>query len=81
METTVSCEVEIKKRGLHFHDMGHGWTAEPFGLDSSGAWEISSQTEITPELREMLSMLDGERKVRKSTGERFATTAIEIFAV
>lgn len=60
------CEVEIKKRGLHFHDMGHGWTAEPFGLDSSGAWEISSQTEITPELREMLSMLDGERKVRKN---------------
>ena len=60
------CEVEIKKRGLHFHDMGHGWTAEPFGLDSSGAWEVAKDTEITPELREMLSMLDGERKVRKN---------------
>ncbi len=60
------CEVEIKKRGLHFHDMGHGWTAEPFGLDSSGAWEVAKETEITPELREMLSMLDGERKVRKN---------------
>lgn len=60
------CEVEIKKRGLRFHDMGHGWTAEPFGLDSSGAWEVAKETEITPELREMLSMLDGERKVRKN---------------
>ena len=60
------CEAEISKRGLHFHDMGHGWTAEPFGLDSSGAWEVASETEITPELREMLSMLDGERKVRKN---------------
>ena len=29
------CEVEIQKRGLHYHDMGHGWTAEPFGIDSS----------------------------------------------
>ena len=60
------CETEIKKRGLHFHDMGHGWTAEPFGLDSSGAWEVAGEATITPELREMLSMLDGERKIRKN---------------
>ena len=60
------CETEIKKRGLHFHDMGHGWTAEPFGLDSSGAWEVAKEAVITPELREMLSMLDGERKIRKN---------------
>lgn len=60
------CETEISKRGLHFHDMGHGWTAEPFGLDSSGAWEVGREIEITPELKEMLSMLDGERRVRKN---------------
>jgi len=29
------CEVEIQKRGLHYHDMGHGWTTDSFGLDSS----------------------------------------------
>ena len=33
------CEVEMQKRGLHFHDMGHGWTAEPYGLVSNGSWE------------------------------------------
>ena len=30
------CESEIQKRGLKYHDMGHGWTAEPYGLDSTG---------------------------------------------
>ena len=29
------CEAEIAKRGLQFHDMGHGWTAEPFGISST----------------------------------------------
>ncbi|MBR2353890.1 MAG: DUF4838 domain-containing protein, partial [Clostridia bacterium] len=27
------CEAEIAKRGLQFHDMGHGWTIEPFGIE------------------------------------------------
>ena len=29
------CEAEISKRGLQYHDMGHGWTAEPYGINSS----------------------------------------------
>lgn len=42
-DTTVlqwkrQCEVEIARRGLQFHDMGHGWTAEPFGFDSTEGW-------------------------------------------
>ncbi|MBQ8605493.1 MAG: DUF4838 domain-containing protein [Clostridia bacterium] len=28
-----ACENEIEKRGLFFHDMGHGWTSNPFGFD------------------------------------------------
>ena len=32
------CETEIARRGLRFHDMGHGWTAEPLGLDSRQGW-------------------------------------------
>lgn len=61
------CEAEIQKRGLHFHDMGHGWTAEPFGLDSSGGFRPNEDTEVDPEIKELLAMLDGERKVRKNT--------------
>ena len=54
------CEAEISKRGLQFHDMGHGWTAEPFGLNSSDAWRASAQV-LTDEQRECLAMVDGVR--------------------
>ena len=29
------CEAEIAKRGLQFHDAGHGFTIEPFGIPSA----------------------------------------------
>lgn len=58
------CETEIQKRGLHFHDMGHGWTAEPFGLDSSSGWTACDDFQVSPETIEHLAMLDGERKIR-----------------
>ncbi len=53
------CEVEIKKRGLHFHDMGHGWTAEPFGFDSAVR---TIPENISDDTRKHLAMLDGRRK-------------------
>ena len=28
------CESEIARRGLMFHDIGHGWTTQPFGIDA-----------------------------------------------
>ncbi len=30
-----ACEAEIAKRGLQFHDAGHGFTLEPFGISSN----------------------------------------------
>ena len=56
------CEAEISKRGLQFHDMGHGWTAEPFGLSSKDGWNVSHQ-EITSEQRECLAMRNGVREL------------------
>ena len=29
------CEIEFAKRGLHFHDIGHGWLTEAHGFDNS----------------------------------------------
>ena len=55
------CEVEIKKRGLHFHDMGHGWTAEPFGLVSNGSWEAVDEASVPEETRQYLAQLSGKR--------------------
>ena len=57
------CEAEISKRGLQFHDMGHGWTAEPFGLDSSEGW-VEKEVDLTEEQRECLAQLNGVRQLR-----------------
>ncbi len=57
------CEVEIAKRGLQFHDMGHGWTAEPFGISSTEGWKPSSVQELTEEQRECLAEVNGVREL------------------
>ncbi len=56
------CEVEIAKRGLQFHDMGHGWTAEPFGISSTTGWAVSTQ-EIPPETKQYFALIDGKREL------------------
>ena len=57
------CEVEIAKRGLQFHDIGHGWTAEPLGLDSSDGWVPLTEVAVTQEQKQYLAMLDGKREL------------------
>ncbi len=56
-------EAEIAKRGLFFSDVGHGWTAEPIGLDSSDGWIPPKAIEITEEQRQYLAMIDGKREL------------------
>ncbi len=57
------CEVEMSKRGLQFHDMGHGWTADPYGFDSTEGWAVTTQ-EIPEESRQHLALLNGVREFR-----------------
>ncbi|MBQ9116344.1 MAG: DUF4838 domain-containing protein [Clostridia bacterium] len=58
------CEAEIAKRGLQLHDMGHGWTAEPFGIDSSAGWRASTDPNMIPEEnREFIAMINGKREL------------------
>ncbi len=61
------CEAEISKRGLQFHDMGHGWTAEPFGMDTTYRWkhgeDKGGEAPVPDESREFLPLINGERKV------------------
>jgi len=58
------CETEISKRGLQFHDMGHGWTAEPFGIKSTNGWTRDfSKDAIPTESREFIAMIDGQREL------------------
>jgi len=55
------CEAEIAKRGLQFHDIGHGWTVDPFGVDTARCWEVIDDSDLAAEDRECLAMLDGKR--------------------
>lgn len=57
----ASLRHEIKKRGLSLHAVGHGWTCEPLGLDGSGWYETNE--DIPDNMKHMLAMLDGERKL------------------
>ena len=54
-----ACEVEIEKRGLQFHDIGHGWTCEPLGIDSRNSF--MSDNEIPEEARQYIALRNGKR--------------------
>ena len=60
-----ACETEISKRGLMYHDIGHGWTVQPFGIDSALWVDYTGANEatITDEQRQYLALRDGERKL------------------
>ena len=55
------CEAEISKRGLQFHDIGHGWTVDSFGIDSMGGWSETDDSALSEEIREYLPLMDGKR--------------------
>ena len=56
------CEAEIAKRGLMFHDMGHGWTATAFNIDTSeGCWSRVGEDAVPEENRKYLAMYGGKR--------------------
>ena len=57
------CETEIEHRGLKFHDMGHGWTAEPFGISSLDIWEPTGPVPVPEESVQYLALVNGERKL------------------
>ena len=66
------CESEIAKRGLMFHDIGHGWMTKPFGLPANaGSRDVITLTE---EQRSVLAMLNGKRDIYK--GKKYVFTNV-----
>ena len=57
-------ETEISKRGLQYHDMGHGFTYEPLGIAALDGWNYNYDEQVTPEMRELLAEINGERKIQ-----------------
>ena len=58
-----ACETEMAKRGLQFHDMGHGWTVEAFGIDSKGGWANKTDGSVPKEVEPYIAMVNGQRKL------------------
>ncbi len=57
------CEAELSKRSLQFHDMGHGWTAEPFGISSANGWVKEEDNPIPDGMRQYLAEVNGVREL------------------
>jgi len=66
------CEAEIQKRGLQFHDIGHGFMSEPFGLKLESGKEIDYNERVAPEMKKYLTLLDGERKLYRKDHPYYA---------
>ena len=65
-ERTVSrliamSECEMKKRGIEYHAIGHGWTVKPFGIDVSSAWAPMDDYVVPKDVVKYLAELDGKR--------------------
>ena len=56
------CEAEIAKRGLQFHDIGHGFTSNPF-LGQASVLELGNAINVPEENVKYLREIGGERKL------------------
>ena len=55
------CECEMSRRGLEFHDIGHGFTIDPFGIDSNLAWYTVDEDKIPADAKQYMAEIDGKR--------------------
>ncbi|MBQ2876701.1 MAG: DUF4838 domain-containing protein [Clostridia bacterium] len=58
----VQCEAEIQKRGLEFHNIGHGFTIDPFKIPGTEQYQIKVDDSIIPEeTKKHLALFEGKR--------------------
>ena len=57
------CEVEMSKRGIQFHDIGHGWATWPFGLDPDKRYLKTEKYGELEAARPYLALVNGERDI------------------
>lgn len=61
IQWTRECEAEISRRSLQLHSVGHGFTIDPFGIDSANTWSKLSDDEVPEETRQYLALVGGRR--------------------
>ena len=60
------CEAEMIKRGLQIHDVGHGFTVAPFGIDTFSGWSVVDPKIVPDGMHKYLAMVDGKRDLFES---------------
>lgn len=61
-----AAEAEMAKRGIQFNDVGHGWSAAPFGIDCSSAWDSIDESIVPKDSFKYLAEVGGRRGLYKS---------------
>ena len=56
-----SAESEAERRGLLYHDVGHGFCVDAFGIDSSHSWYKTDECHLPEESRRFLAEVGGRR--------------------
>ena len=63
---SVSLECEIAKRALFLHYCGHGFTTDPFGIDSAMGWSKVDGSLFSDDVMKYFAKTNGERKFFKN---------------
>jgi len=85
-------EWEIRRRGLIYHKIGHGWTCECLGYSSTG-WHTTDDSKVPNDVRIHLAQINGVRKFfedkplnthlcysRKDTRDKFVQAVVDYAA-
>ena len=62
IQWTAEAECELERRGIFLHSCGHGFTVDPFGIDSANGWAKVDGSEYSDETMQYYAMIDGKRK-------------------
>ncbi|MBE6713138.1 MAG: DUF4838 domain-containing protein [Ruminococcaceae bacterium] len=66
LQWKVWCETEIAKRGLQYHAMGHGWTGDPFGLQTRDRRYWKRGGKAPEHALQYVAEIGGERKLNQN---------------
>ena len=61
IQWTRALECEMDRRGILLHSVGHGWTNDPYGIDSTLCWAEIDDEEVPKENIQYLAMFNGKR--------------------
>ena len=63
LQWKTACEAEMSKRGIQFHDVGHGWTVAPFGVNTFHGWKAIDDGDLSDDAKKYPALYKGKRSL------------------